>query len=99
MLDAVENSQAAEPAAAQATTGRRAAKAMSKEELIISARAKIAVGGLMTLAEVAALFDIAQSTVYALPLPSIRIGRSLRFDPRDVTLLIELCREPASPQG
>lgn len=73
--------------------------APDKAVLTKAARIKIATGGLMTIAEVAALLDVAQSTVYALPLPSIRIGRSLRFDPKDVCLLIELCREPASAQG
>lgn len=98
MIEADLKSQAAEPAAARATTGRRAAKALSKEELTVSARVKIAAGGLMTIAEVAALFDVSPSTVHALPLPSIRIGRSLRFDPQAVCLLIELCGEPASHQ-
>lgn len=70
-----------------------------KAELTKSARAKIAAGGLMTLQEVAALLDVASSTVHGLPLPSIRIGRSLRFDPQDVCLLIEICREPALQQG
>lgn len=73
--------------------------APDKSELIKSARAKIEAGGLMTLAEVAALFDVSTSTIYALPLPSIRIGRSLRFDPQDVCLLIQLCREPVAGQG
>lgn len=82
-----------------AGSGKVTKAATVKSELIESARAKIAAGGLMTLAEVAALFDVATSTIHALPLPSIRIGRSLRFDPQDVRLLIELCREPVGEPG
>jgi hypothetical protein len=67
--------------------------------LIQSARVKIAAGGLMTLSEVAALLDLATSTVHALPIESIRIGRSLRFDPQAVTRYIDTCREPAAVQG
>lgn len=80
--------------------GTKASKAApDKAALIKSARTKIAAGGLMTLAEVAALFDVAPSTVHALPLPSIRLGRSLRFHPQDVCLLMELSREPVAAQG
>lgn len=70
-----------------------------KAALTIAAREKIATGGLMTLAEVAALLDVSTSTVHGLPLPSIRLGRSLRYAPQDVRLLIELCREPVAGQG
>ncbi len=70
-----------------------------RAELTTSARAKIAAGGLMTLQEVAALLDVAESTVHSLPLPSIRLGRSLRFDPQDVCRLIEICREPVVEPG
>lgn len=73
--------------------------AADKAALITSARVKIAAGGLMTLAEVAALLGVATSTIHALPLASIRIGRSLRFDPQDVCLLIELSREPAAREA
>jgi hypothetical protein len=54
---------------------------------------------MMTLQEVAALLDVAESTVHSLPLPSIRLGRSLRFDPQDVCRLIEICREPVIEPG
>lgn len=47
----------------------------------------------MTLAEVAALLDVAPMTVHRLPLKSIRLGRSLRFDPKDVRRLIANCKE------
>jgi hypothetical protein len=59
-----------------------------------SARQKIETGALMTLKEVAAIFDLSPITVHRLPLPSIRIGRALRFDPKDVCFLIESCKEP-----
>jgi predicted DNA-binding transcriptional regulator AlpA len=49
---------------------------------------------LLTLAEVANLLDLAPATVHRLPLPSIRLGRSLRFDPIDVEKLIEASKEP-----
>jgi len=75
------------------------AAAKSKTELTIAANAKIAAGGLMTLAEVAALLDVATSTVHVLPIESIRIGRSLRFDPQAVDIYINSCREPASVQA
>jgi hypothetical protein len=54
-----------------------------------SAAQKIATGALMTIEEVAARFDVSSQTVHRMPLPSIRLGRSLRFDPRDVNRLIE----------
>ena len=60
-----------------------------------TAAQKIATGVLMTIDEVAALLDVAPTTVHRLPLSSIRIGRSLRFDPKDVQLLIEDCKEVA----
>lgn len=71
----------------------------SKSDLTMAAHDKIAAGGLMTLAEVAALLDLATSTVHALPIESIRMGRSLRFDPHAVVSYINSCREPATPQG
>lgn len=77
--------------------GMNMVTALGKVELIESARGKIAAGGLMTLSEVAALYGLSQSTVHALPLPSIRLGRSLRYDPLDVCRLINLCREPVVP--
>lgn len=79
--------------------GYSMAAAKSKAELTISANAKIAAGGLMTLSEVAALLDLATSTVHALPIESIRMGRSLRFDPQVVTHYINSCREPAAVAG
>lgn len=59
-----------------------------------SAANKVSTGALMRITEVAAMLDIAPATVHALALPSIRIGRSLRFDPRDVSQLIANGREP-----
>lgn len=59
-----------------------------------SAKQKMATGALMTLGEVAVMLDVAPATVHRLQLPSLRIGKSLRFDPRDVTQLIERCKEP-----
>jgi hypothetical protein len=58
-----------------------------------SASQKVATGALMKLGEVAAMLDVAPATVHALPLPSIRIGKLLRFDPRDVNQLIENSKE------
>jgi hypothetical protein len=60
-----------------------------------SASQKVATGALMTLGEVAAMLDLAPATIHRLPLPSIRIGKSLRFDPVDVRRLIESSKEPA----
>lgn len=57
---------------------------------------KLATGALLRLGEVAALLDVTPTTVHRLPLPSIRLGRSLRFDPKDVQQLIEACKEPAT---
>ena len=73
--------------------------AKNKSELTLSANAKIESGGLMTLSEVAALLDLATSTVHALPIESIRMGRSLRFHPQVIIDYIKLCREPAGVQG
>lgn len=61
----------------------------------ISASEKVAAGSLLTLTETAAWLSVAPSTVHRLPLPSIRLGKSLRFDPADVRRLIEACKEPA----
>lgn len=58
-----------------------------------SASEKIADGNLMTLAEVAAKLDVSLMTVHRLPLPSIRMGKVLRFDPKDVCRFIEECKE------
>lgn len=60
-----------------------------------SAVEKLTIGSLLTIEEVAAHLDVAPITVHRLPLPSIRLGRSLRFDPRDVCRLIEASKEPA----
>jgi hypothetical protein len=60
-----------------------------------SAKEKLSTGALMTLDEVAATLDISPQTVHGLPLPSIRLGRVLRFDPKDVRRLIARSREPA----
>ncbi|MDB4873320.1 MAG: hypothetical protein JWL97_4324 [Gemmatimonadales bacterium] len=58
-----------------------------------SAAHKMATGVLMRLAEVGAVLDLAPATVHGLPLQSVRIGRSLRFDPIDVRRFIESCKE------
>jgi hypothetical protein len=58
-----------------------------------SAARKIETGSLMTLSEVAAKLSVAPVTVHRLPLPSVRVGRSLRFDPQDVLQLIQACKE------
>jgi hypothetical protein len=58
-----------------------------------SAAQKMATGALMTLGETAAWFDVSDQTVHRMPLQSIRLGRSLRFDPRDVSKLIEDSKE------
>lgn len=54
---------------------------------------KMATGSLMTLEEVAARLAVSPMTVHRMPLTSIRLGRSLRFDPRDVARLIDNSRE------
>jgi hypothetical protein len=59
-----------------------------------SAARKVAVGSLLTLTETAAMLSVAPTKVHVLPLPSIRLGKSLRFDPVDVRRLIEACKEP-----
>ena len=59
-----------------------------------AAAEKIATGALMTIEEVAARFDVSSQTVHRMPLKSIRLGRTLRFDPRDVSQLIEDSKEP-----
>jgi hypothetical protein len=64
-----------------------------------SAAHKMATGTLMRNAEVGTVLDLAPATVHALPLQSIRIGRSLRFDPVDVRRFIEACKEPALAMG
>jgi len=66
-------------------------------KLAQSAKAKMASGALLTLHEVAVWLDVAPQTVHALPLDSIRLGRSLRFDPVDIRRLIEGSKEPAIP--
>ena len=59
-----------------------------------SAEIKLQTGTLMNVGEVAAKLDVCEATIHRLPLPSIRVGRSLRFDPKDVLRLIDSCREP-----
>jgi predicted DNA-binding transcriptional regulator AlpA len=60
-----------------------------------SATKKIESGSvLLTIDEVAALLDLTPATVHRLPLPTIRLGRSLRFAPADVRRLIDSCKEP-----
>jgi len=54
---------------------------------------KMATGSLLTLDEVAARLSCAPATVHRLPLPSIRIGRLLRFDPKDVEAFLAKSRE------
>lgn len=58
-----------------------------------SAADKMTTGSLMTLGEVAARLAVSPMTVHRMPLTSIRLGRSLRFDPRDVAQLIAASRE------
>ena len=62
--------------------------------LAASAATKMATGSLMTLGEVAARLSVSPMTVHRMPLCSIRIGRTLRFDPQDVAQLISTSREP-----
>ncbi|MBK4739210.1 helix-turn-helix domain-containing protein [Noviherbaspirillum pedocola] len=64
-------------------------------DLARSAARKMATGAMMTLSETAAYYGISEQTVHALPLPSIRLGRLLRFDPKDVRELIDACKEAA----
>jgi hypothetical protein len=63
-------------------------------DIAACAAKKMATGVLMRIAEVGTMLDVAPATVHALPLKSIRIGRSLRFDPVDVRQFIESCKEP-----
>ena len=49
-----------------------------------SAAKKVATGALLTISETSAMLSVAPATVHALPLPSIRLGKLLRFDPADV---------------
>lgn len=73
---------------------------MNSTKLAAVAAIKMANGSLMTLEEVGARLAVAPATVHRLPLPSIRLGRSLRFDPRDVAALIAASREAiATPPG
>ena len=72
---------------------------MSKEHFsdkAESAAQKLSSGALLTIDEVAATLDLSHSTIHRLPLPSIRLGRALRFDPRDVQRLINECKEPVA---
>jgi hypothetical protein len=63
-------------------------------DIAACASKKMATGVLMHITEVGTMLDVAPATVHALPLKSIRIGRSLRFDPVDVRQFIESCKEP-----
>jgi hypothetical protein len=63
-------------------------------DLASVASKKVTSGALLTLSEVAAMLAVAPQTVHALPIQSIRLGRSLRFDPVDVKRLIKKCKEP-----
>jgi hypothetical protein len=65
----------------------------AKTQSAQSAAQKMDTGALLTLSEVAALLDLSPATVHGLPLPSIRLGRGLRFDPKDVKHLIETSKE------
>lgn len=71
---------------------------LNTAQLAASAAIKMANGSLMTIDEVGARLSIAPATVHRMPLPSIRLGRSLRFDPRDVTRLIAGSREETVPR-
>lgn len=55
---------------------------------------KLESGVFLAADEVTALLDISISTLHRLPLPSIRIGRQLRYDPQDIQRLIETHKEP-----
>jgi hypothetical protein len=66
---------------------------LNTAQLAASAAIKMANGSLMTIEEVGARLSISPMTVHRMPLPSIRLGRSLRFDPRDVAQLIDASRE------
>jgi hypothetical protein len=71
---------------------------LNAAQLAASAAIKMANGSLMTIDEVGARLSISPMTVHRMPLPSIRLGRSLRFDPRDVTRLIAGSREETTPR-
>lgn len=58
-----------------------------------AADTKIRTGALMNIEEVAAKLDVSLSTVHRLALPSIRIGRQLRYDPQDLLQLIRSNKE------
>jgi hypothetical protein len=60
---------------------------------------KMASGALMRIAEVGAVLDLAPATIHSLPLPSIRLGRSLRYDPADVRFFIESSKEAHLAKG
>jgi hypothetical protein len=64
-----------------------------------SAAQKMATGSLMTIDEVAAKLDVAPMTVHRLPIESIRLGRLLRFDPKDVDRLIQSSKEATIAPG
>ena len=66
---------------------------ITKADPAKTASEKLTSGALMKLDEVAALLDVSKITVHRLPLPSIRLGHSLRFDPKDVSRLIESSKE------
>lgn len=61
-----------------------------------AAAQKMETGSLMTLEEVAVRLSVSPMTVHRMQLSSIRLGRSLRFDPTDVRKLIANCKEPKS---
>lgn len=67
---------------------------MRKPELTVAE--KFERGSLLTLEDVCTKLDVSPSTVHRLPIPSIRIGRSLRYDPQDVRKLLDACREPVA---
>lgn len=67
-------------------------------ELAASAAIKMANGALMTIEEVGARLSISPMTVHRMPLPSIRLGRSLRFDPIDVAGLVAASREVSAAE-
>ena len=72
---------------------------MQSENRISNAQAadsKMRTGALMNIEEVAAKLDVSESTVHRLALPSIRIGRQLRYDPKDLLQLIDTNKEPAT---
>jgi predicted DNA-binding transcriptional regulator AlpA len=65
----------------------------SENEVAKTAGEKLACGALLSLAEVAALLGVTPATIHRLPLQSIRLGRQYRFDPKDVTNLIDRSKE------